>query len=518
MATKKSSGGFAQMPKMMTNEPSAILKLKKGGHVASAHKDEHGHTNMKGDAFKAKYAMDKAEDGAAPKKPSMAERRKAMSGALLNSKKGGKVAKHEDAAQDRAMIKKALAGKKFAAGGTIKGNAGKFAKTKVVDGDKKDTAKGTGVVKMGKPAGYKTGGTIEGNAGKFVKTKVVGGDKTDKAHGTKGIKEGQPAGFKKGGKIGWENRPADDGDHFDPAHGTGGVREGNAGGYKKGGAAKKHFATGGSVNDAGRAVAMPRKPVSRPVANSLQSGTFKKGGKVKKYADGGNVSGGMGGTGGTTPMDYAISSNQSASVPGAPIGATFDGPAPMNPFGGMNPNIGKPGATIMPTMGTTSPVPADLQQQGQQAAMQKAAMQQAAMQQPPMSQQQLMQRAPMGGFGGMRPPMGGMRPPMGNMRPMPVAYNPNGATKLYKKGGKVKKFDIGGSTGNDIQDLSNGAYAGTYKNQRDENERDREAILGAPGRAYDAVKRLLGGKPGAGAGRGMVNPPMAKKRGGGAKC
>jgi hypothetical protein len=57
----------------------------------------------------------------------------------------------------------------------------------------------------------------------------------------------------------------------------------------EGGAAKKHFATGGSVNDAGHAVAMPRKPVSRPVANSLQSGTFKKGGKVSKFQEGGTT-------------------------------------------------------------------------------------------------------------------------------------------------------------------------------------------------------------------------------------
>ena len=33
---------------------------------------------------------------------------------------------------------------------------------------------------------------------------------------------------------------------------------------------------------------MPKKPVSRPVANSLQSGTFKKGGKVGKFNDGGS--------------------------------------------------------------------------------------------------------------------------------------------------------------------------------------------------------------------------------------
>ena len=31
---------------------------------------------------------------------------------------------------------------------------------------------------------------------------------------------------------------------------------------------------------------MPRHFVSRPVANSLQSGTFKKGGKVGRYAEG----------------------------------------------------------------------------------------------------------------------------------------------------------------------------------------------------------------------------------------
>jgi hypothetical protein len=90
---------------------------------------------------------------------------------------------------------------------------------------------------------------------------------------------GKPAGYKNGGNVNWENRPANDGDHFDPAHGTTGVRNSNAGGYKKGGAAKKHFATGGLVNT-GRAVAMPSKPVSQPVSNSRQSGTFKKGGKV----------------------------------------------------------------------------------------------------------------------------------------------------------------------------------------------------------------------------------------------
>jgi hypothetical protein len=69
---------------------------------------------------------------------------------------------------------------------------------------------------------------------------------------------------------------------------TGEVKEANAGGYKKGGALKKHYATGGLV-DSGKPVAMPKHPVSKPVSNDRQSGTFKKGGKVK-YAPGGDVS------------------------------------------------------------------------------------------------------------------------------------------------------------------------------------------------------------------------------------
>jgi len=71
---------------------------------------------------------------------------------------------------------------------------------------------------------------------------------------------------------------------------TGEVKEANAGGYKRGGhATKKAYATGGNVNDQGKAEKMPRHFVSRPVANSLQSGTFKKGGKVHHFDDGGRM-------------------------------------------------------------------------------------------------------------------------------------------------------------------------------------------------------------------------------------
>jgi hypothetical protein len=84
-----------------------------------------------------------------------------------------------------------------------------------------------------------------------------------------------------GGKVNWENRPADTAKPGKSNTTTGGVKEANGGGYKKGGSAKKAYATGGTV-DSGKPVAMPRKPMSRPVANSLQSGTFAKGGEVKK--------------------------------------------------------------------------------------------------------------------------------------------------------------------------------------------------------------------------------------------
>jgi hypothetical protein len=67
---------------------------------------------------------------------------------------------------------------------------------------------------------------------------------------------------------------------------TGGVVKGQ-GGYKKGGSVKK-FAKGGQVQDDGRPMQMPqgKKPPSAPVSISRLSGTFKKGGAVKK-AEGG---------------------------------------------------------------------------------------------------------------------------------------------------------------------------------------------------------------------------------------
>jgi hypothetical protein len=385
-------GQFKPMVKMMTDEPSVILKLKKGGKVHhKSHKEheEHGHKPMH-KAMGSAVNMP-AEMGMAPMRPSMMARRKAMNPMLYKKggdvkaelhkvekelkhhehekaskahhglKHGGKVhhksghpegsmehhkamAKHYEkmckeggSAHAHKMLKhhKAMcAGGKYASGGaidkdetrtTIEGNAKKFEKTKVVDGQHHDKHHGTGAIKEGKPAGYKHGGhahkhhkatggaipadthekknvgkvkmhgTIEGNEHDYLSTEMHSA-KRDKAHGTGGIKETNAGGFKRGGKVAgigraieggnWENRPADT-SHGGKQNGTtGGVRESNAGGFKHGGhAAKKHYATGGNVISDGKAVKMPRHFVSRPVANSLQSGTFAKGGEVKKKED-----------------------------------------------------------------------------------------------------------------------------------------------------------------------------------------------------------------------------------------
>jgi hypothetical protein len=292
-------GQFKPMVKMMTTEPSVILKLKKGGKVAK--KMDGGYmpmqSTMPAQAMPARGGLAPA---ASPMAPSLAARRRAMMAKpAMNPnmmKKGGKAMKHEDAAEDRAMIKKALAGKKFADGGsitdsmaktTVKGNAGKFLNTMTVDGDKNDSAKGTGGVKNGNKGGYANGGTISGNAGKFLNTKVVDGDKNDSAKGTGNVKNGNGGGYAMGGTIkggNWENRPADTAKAGKSGGTTGGVKNGNGGGYKMGGTAKKAYATGGIV-DTGKAVKLPSRIKHQPVANTMQSGTYAKGGKVDYYTD-----------------------------------------------------------------------------------------------------------------------------------------------------------------------------------------------------------------------------------------
>ena len=344
-------GQFKPMVKMMTDEPSVILKLKKGGKVMT--KAAGQAESFRSMASNNPKVFEGAENGVAPKKPSMAERRRAMN--PNQYAKGGKVA-HKDMggammarpgmvpgatapspmpmqAMGRAalmgmppaqrmkragMVQRALSGMKDGGSAECKalekelkhhesmsaskahgkaggGKVSTYAKTKM-DTAHKDRAHGTGEVKEGKPGGYAMGGSIMGNEKPYENTKMVTA-KVDRASGTGGVKMGNAGGFKSGGKVpgltgatieggDWENRPADTAKPGVKNTTTGGVKNGNGGGFKMGGrASKKAYATGGNVVDDGKAEKMPRHSVSRPVANSLQSGTFAKGGKVDYYTD-----------------------------------------------------------------------------------------------------------------------------------------------------------------------------------------------------------------------------------------
>ena len=257
---------------MMTTEPSIELKLKKGGTVA--------HKKMKADASSGHKPMAKMMDGgvlsalqgtpalvrapmrsvapvARPARPSLAARRAAMAaGQRRVMKEGGETkAEHKS---EKAEIKKveselkAHEGKKASVAhkGLKKGGKcyaeGGLAKSGIIKSEKGETkmvtaeytgksGNKTGDVKLGNGGGYKTGGVVKGNGG----------------------------GYK-----------------------TGGVILGNGGGYKKGGATKKAYASGGSVNNEGKATSMPQgnKKPSSPVSINQLSGTFKKGGNVSSKA------------------------------------------------------------------------------------------------------------------------------------------------------------------------------------------------------------------------------------------
>lgn len=272
-------GQFKPMVKMMTTEPTVELKLKKGG---SAHK------KMKGDAKTGHKDMPHKMDGGVmgalagatpviagrtaapvarvPARPSMASRRRAMA-----------VGKPAVASP---MMKKG--GKCYATGGSIPSeeNWGET-KTTMMHQAKPDHSAGkTGGVKLGNAGGFKKGGkakhhyatggevSSEENWGDYATTKVHQA-KPDMSKGKTGdVKLGNAGGYKKGGKA--------------KKYATGGVALSNAGGYKKGGAPKKAFASGGSVQDEGKATSMPQgnKKPSAPVAINMLSGSFKKGGNV----------------------------------------------------------------------------------------------------------------------------------------------------------------------------------------------------------------------------------------------
>jgi hypothetical protein len=271
-------GQFKPMVKMMTTEPSVELKLKKGGHVSmKSGKGDHGHKKMADGGMSMMPAMPArgaAAPAAAPQRPSLMARRRAMRGlpagagpaapvgqaarmmagaapamppqgmppqGMPTMKKGG----DSDTAQDKAMIKKAM--KQHDA---QEHKGGKGTNLSLKRGGKMATG---GVVNG--QGGFKAGGVIKSESGSS-KVNTATPDRSPAKTGD--VKLGNGGGYA-----------------------TGGVAKANGGGYRKGGAAKKAFATGGKVSS-GAPVAMPqgRKKPSTPVSINQLSGTFKQGGRV----------------------------------------------------------------------------------------------------------------------------------------------------------------------------------------------------------------------------------------------
>jgi hypothetical protein len=238
-------GQFKPMVKMMTTEPTVELKLKKGGSVKKA---------MGGMMGAPMDAPMPARGGmmpvATPKRPSMAARRAAMMGmkGMGGMKEGG-----ESKATHKAEMSKMKGLEK-----ELKSHEGKPASK-----GHKGLATG-GIAKSTKPGGYATGGVVNGQGGykkggAIAKDGIINTESQGGAYRDTKMVTAKP-----------DNNSAPTGD----------VKLGNGGGYKKGGATKKHYATGGAVNNSGHAVAYPAKKPSAPVSNDRQSGTFKKGGSV----------------------------------------------------------------------------------------------------------------------------------------------------------------------------------------------------------------------------------------------
>lgn len=213
-------GQFKPMVKMMTTEPTVELKLKKGGTVK-------GHKCMKdgGDATGHKGMA----NGGIP-----ASLMGGAMGAPMVAPRGRRMARPPVGRPSMAARRAAMKAAQMGARGGMKkgGESDALAKHAAQPASKAHKGLKTGGVAKGNAGGYKTGGVVMGQGG----------------------------------------------------YKTGGVVMGQ-GGYKKGGLAAcgssaKKYASGGSVNDAGKAQKMPAKKKSPPVAINMLSGTFKKGGKV----------------------------------------------------------------------------------------------------------------------------------------------------------------------------------------------------------------------------------------------
>ncbi len=245
-------GQFKPMVKMMTTEPTVELKLKKGGKVAKKADGGMMGSPMDAQLPPAMPARGGMMGAAAPMKPSLAMRRRAMRGmpagagpagpvggaatmpapgGMPGMKKGGKMAEggKSDMSQDKAMIKKAfkqhdMQEHKGGKGTSLKlKKGGKMATGGVVNGQ--GGYKKGGGVKMAK-GGVAGDGIIntEGQGGEYRNTKMDTAKPDHSPAKTGGVKMGNGGGYA-----------------------TGGVTKSNGGGYKKGGKIPK-MALGGALD------------------------------------------------------------------------------------------------------------------------------------------------------------------------------------------------------------------------------------------------------------------------------
>ena len=241
-------GQFKPMVKMMTTEPSVELKLKKGGKVekkmqmggATAPGAEVGGTGMP-----ARGGM---MPSMRPRKPSLADRKRAMRtmGSAGPTGPVGRGAQMADAASAMSTKPAMPAMKK---GGESK--AEHMAEMKKMASTEKKLKEHASKPASKAHKGLKTGGVVMGQGG----------------YKTGGVVNGQ-GGYKKGGMA-----------KGGSCYATGGVVMGQ-GGYKKGGKVKKTNATG--TKNSGAPVAMPKRPTAKPVEITKLAGTYKEGGEAKK--------------------------------------------------------------------------------------------------------------------------------------------------------------------------------------------------------------------------------------------
>jgi len=501
----KGAGGFSQMPKMMTDEPSVILKLKKGGHVHKKHehKEEHGHKSMHhmmdGGVMNALAAAPRGPmppmAGMAPKRPAMAVRRKAMAAMPTPlMKKGGKAKHHAeggDIAQDKAMIKKA-----FKEHDAQEHKGGKGTKLHLKHGGKTHHkfAKGGKVGdKMAKHLDeFETKTTIEHDEKPYVQTEMHDGEHHDSVHGTGSVKEGNAGGYKRGGHAHHK--------HGGKVHRVSGHPEGSHEHHKH---MAKHHAKmhkeGGSIHHkkmmehhkamcAGGKYAMGGT-VSEKVADRFENTMMVDG----EHHDSAHGTGGvrMSNAGGFKHGGKAHHKHHhkaGGSIDKYETRDTYEGgnwenrPADSTPKGKTNTKTGE-----------VKESNAGGYKHGGHAAKKHYA-------------------------------TGGSVNKMGSAVVMPQAHKPaskpvhiNELSGTFKKGGRVKKFDEGGST-----DMSNGGYDSVARQDKADNVAMRNMMLKPITSGINMVKNAMGfGTPPAGSvtksKESVTVTPPQKKRGGSIK-